>query len=237
MAYDRLPASLSLISASQLQITGATDAAGAVRQVAGVTMTNLGPGRDKILLRGLSDGAFTGRTRSTVGTFLDYVPITYNAPDPDLRLADVQAIEVLRGPRARSMAAARSAASTGSSRASPNSICCRGRSLPAPPGPRPAPRLRGRGHGQPAPGPRPRRPEAGGLYRGRGRLSRRCEPAPLRRGPDQADRWPPGPGGPDQRHLERDGRRRRPAAGFQRHPVRHAWPQPPATRQPDPRKA
>nr|WP_249778280.1 TonB-dependent receptor [Phenylobacterium glaciei] len=99
VAYDRLPASLSLISASQLQITGATDAAGAVRQVAGVTMTNLGPGRDKILLRGLSDGAFTGRTRSTVGTFLDYVPITYNAPDPDLRLADVQAIEVLRGPQ------------------------------------------------------------------------------------------------------------------------------------------
>lgn len=99
VAYDRLPASLSLISASQLQTTGTADAAGAVRQLAGVTMTNLGPGRDKILLRGLSDGAFTGRTRSTVGTFLDYVPITYNAPDPDLRLADVQGIEVLRGPQ------------------------------------------------------------------------------------------------------------------------------------------
>ena len=99
VAYDRLPASLSLISASQLQTSGAVDVAGAVRQLAGVTMTNLGPGRDKILLRGLSDGAFTGRTRSTVGTFLDYAPITYNAPDPDLRLADVQGIEVLRGPQ------------------------------------------------------------------------------------------------------------------------------------------
>ena len=99
VAYDRLPASLSVVSSSQLQTTGAVDAASAMRQVAGVTMTNLGPGRDKILLRGLSDGAFTGRTRSTVGTFLDYVPITYNAPDPDLRLADVEGVEVLRGPQ------------------------------------------------------------------------------------------------------------------------------------------
>ena len=96
---DRLPASLSLVSAGQLETTGAIDAAGAMRQVAGVTMTNLGAGRDKILLRGLSDGAFTGRTRSTVGTFLDNVPITYNAPDPDLRLADVEGVEVLRGPQ------------------------------------------------------------------------------------------------------------------------------------------
>ena len=99
MAIDRLPASISVISARRLDAAGAVDSPGAMRQVAGVTMTNLGPGRDKILLRGLSDGTFTGRTRSTVGTFLDNVPITYNAPDPDLRLADVEGIEVLRGPQ------------------------------------------------------------------------------------------------------------------------------------------
>src|SRR5213076_1146627 len=43
--------------------------------------------------------AFTGRTQSTVGLYLDDVPITYNAPDPDLRLADVEQVEVLRGPQ------------------------------------------------------------------------------------------------------------------------------------------
>jgi len=96
---DRVPASISVIGAAQLQITGAVDPAGTVGQVAGVTITNLGAGRDKILLRGLSDGTFTGRTRSTVGTFLDNAPITYNAPDPDLRLADVEAIEIVRGPQ------------------------------------------------------------------------------------------------------------------------------------------
>ena len=96
---DRVPASISVIGGSQLQATGAVDAGGTVSQMAGVTITNLGAGRDKILLRGLSDGTFTGRTRSTVGTYLDNAPITYNAPDPDLRLADVAAVEIVRGPQ------------------------------------------------------------------------------------------------------------------------------------------
>ena len=96
---SKVPASISVLGGDQLEATGVIDAAGAARQIAGVTMTNLGAGRDKILLRGLSDGAFTGRTRSTVGTFLDDAPITYNAPDPDLRLADVEAVEVVRGPQ------------------------------------------------------------------------------------------------------------------------------------------
>jgi iron complex outermembrane receptor protein len=96
---NRLPASISAINSDDLTATGITDAAGIVRLTAGMTITNLGAGRDKIMLRGLSDGAFTGRTRSTVGTFLDDTPITYNAPDPDLRLADVASIEVVRGPQ------------------------------------------------------------------------------------------------------------------------------------------
>jgi iron complex outermembrane receptor protein len=62
-------------------------------------MTNLGPGRDKLLMRGLSDGAFTGRARSTVSTYLDDAPINYNAPDPDLRLTDVERVETVRGPQ------------------------------------------------------------------------------------------------------------------------------------------
>ena len=97
--FEKVPASITVVSYSQLATSGAVDARGAVSQAAGVTITNLGSGRDKILLRGLSDGAFTGHTRSTVGTFLDNVPITYNAPDPDLRLADVEGIEIIRGPQ------------------------------------------------------------------------------------------------------------------------------------------
>ena len=96
---DRLAVAISVIPGEQLRATGAVDPGGTVGQVAGILTTNLGPGRDKLLLRGLSDGAFTGRARSTVGTYLDDTPINYNAPDPDLRLVDVEQVEVIRGPQ------------------------------------------------------------------------------------------------------------------------------------------
>src|SRR5204862_280802 len=83
----------------QVLATNAIDVSQTIGQLAGVLATNLGPGRDKLLIRGLSDGAFTGRARSTVSTYLDDAPINYNAPDPDLRLVDVERIEVVRGPQ------------------------------------------------------------------------------------------------------------------------------------------
>jgi len=98
-SVDRLAVAVSVIAADQLSATGTVDPLETTGQLAGVQATNLGPGRDKLLLRGLSDGAFTGRSRSTVGTYLDDTPINYNAPDPDLRLVDVDRVEVLRGPQ------------------------------------------------------------------------------------------------------------------------------------------
>ncbi len=94
-----LPGGVSVISSPQLQDTGVDETGSVARQTAGFITTNLGAARNKILLRGLSDGTFTGRTQSTVGTYLDDVPVNYNAPDPDLRLIDVDRVEVLRGPQ------------------------------------------------------------------------------------------------------------------------------------------
>ena len=98
-AADRLPDAISVISAAQLDLTHDVDTTDTIGRIAGMSMTNLGPGRDKIMLRGLSDGTFTGRTQSTVGTYLDSLPVNYNAPDPDLKLSDVEAVEVMRGPQ------------------------------------------------------------------------------------------------------------------------------------------
>ena len=75
------------------------DLAGVASRVSGLTITNLGPGRDKILLRGVSDSVLTGRTQSTVGLYIDDTPLTYNAPDPDLPLIDMARVEVLKGPQ------------------------------------------------------------------------------------------------------------------------------------------
>lgn len=99
VAADRLASAVSVLTGGQLSDAGMADVTDTVGSIAGMSMTNLGPGRDKILLRGLSDGTFTGRTQSTVGTYLDDLPLNYNAPDPDLRLTDVEAVEVVRGPQ------------------------------------------------------------------------------------------------------------------------------------------
>ena len=96
---DALPAGVSVISGEQIFVTGASDTRDTAGQLVGVLTTNLGPGRDKLLMRGLSDGAFTGRARSTVSTYLDDAPTNYNAPDPDLRLTDVDRVETVRGPQ------------------------------------------------------------------------------------------------------------------------------------------
>ncbi|THD77233.1 MAG: TonB-dependent receptor [Phenylobacterium sp.] len=93
------PFPVSALPASEIARLGGRTFGDLAGQMVGVTVTDLGPGRDKIFLRGLSDGSFTGRTQSTVGLYLDDVPITYNAPDPDLRLVDVNRVEVLRGPQ------------------------------------------------------------------------------------------------------------------------------------------
>jgi outer membrane receptor protein involved in Fe transport len=96
---DQLPYAVSALDAEALRVAGAVDIDDVAAQLASISTTNLGPGRNKILMRGLSDGAFTGRTQSTVGIYLDDVPVTYNAPDPDLHIGDLDAIEVLRGPQ------------------------------------------------------------------------------------------------------------------------------------------
>lgn len=96
---DRAPYAIGVMTAEELRDSRVTDTAQLASQMAGVTVTNLGAGRDKILIRGLSDGPLTGRTQSTVGIYLDNVRVTYNAPDPDLRLTDIERVEVLRGPQ------------------------------------------------------------------------------------------------------------------------------------------
>ena len=96
---DQLPYAISALNADDMRTAGAVDVDDIASKLASFSTTNLGPGRDKILLRGLSDGVFTGRTQSMVGVYLDDVPITYNAPDPDLHIGDLDSVEVLRGPQ------------------------------------------------------------------------------------------------------------------------------------------
>ncbi len=96
---EEVATALTAIAGTRFESDGVNDMTGVASLTAGMTVTNLGSGRNKILLRGMSDGAFTGLTQSTVALYLNQIPITYSAPDPDLKLVDIDRVEVLRGPQ------------------------------------------------------------------------------------------------------------------------------------------
>ncbi|OHD02363.1 MAG: TonB-dependent receptor [Sphingopyxis sp. RIFCSPHIGHO2_01_FULL_65_24] len=68
-------------------------------RMATVSSTHLGSGRNKLFIRGIADSSFTGPTQSTVGQYLGDIRLSYNAPDPDLRLYDIESVEILEGPQ------------------------------------------------------------------------------------------------------------------------------------------
>jgi outer membrane receptor protein involved in Fe transport len=70
-----------------------------VDSVAELSSTNLGPGRNKLIIRGIADSSFTGPSQAIVGEYLGDVRLNYNAPDPDLGLYDMERVEVLEGPQ------------------------------------------------------------------------------------------------------------------------------------------
>lgn len=94
-----LPAAVSVVEGGTMGERGILRVSELSSQISGFMTTNVGPGRRKLFIRGLSDGVFTGQTRSTVGVYLDEAPMTYNDPYPDIGLVDIDRVEVLRGPQ------------------------------------------------------------------------------------------------------------------------------------------
>ena len=74
-----------------------------IREVAsaveGLSVTNLGSGRDRPFIRGIADSPFNGFGQTTVSVNIDEARVTYDAPEPGLRLIDVARVEVLKGPQ------------------------------------------------------------------------------------------------------------------------------------------
>lgn len=100
LAIASAPYALSAVDGASFDAAARRDTSALATRLAGLTVTNLGPGRNKLFVRGLADSPLTGQTQAMVGLYLDQTRLTYDAPDPDLRLVDLDRVELLRGPQA-----------------------------------------------------------------------------------------------------------------------------------------
>lgn len=100
MPLPRYPGMVEAVDYSSL--TSADAAAGTaslLSRVASLSSTHAGAGRNKLFLRAIADSAVAGPTQATTGQYLGDMRLNYAAPDPDLRLYDMQGVEVLEGPQ------------------------------------------------------------------------------------------------------------------------------------------
>lgn len=96
---DHFAGQVAHVSGAELERGGVGGTDRLVQRLTSVTSTYLGAGRNKLFIRGIADSSFTGPTQATVGQYYGDLRLSYNAPDPDLRLADLASVEVLEGPQ------------------------------------------------------------------------------------------------------------------------------------------
>ncbi|WP_428968394.1 TonB-dependent receptor [Sphingomonas sp. Xoc002] len=95
----RYPGSVSVIGRGVALPTGSIDLSDVAGQTPILQTTALGPGRNKLFIRGIADSSFNGATESTASLYLDEVQIAFAGPDPGLKLYDIGEVEIAEGPQ------------------------------------------------------------------------------------------------------------------------------------------
>jgi iron complex outermembrane receptor protein len=95
-----VPGSLSIIDLARSAVAARSGGSEILERLdSELGSTHLGPGRNKLFIRGIADSSFNGQTQGTVGEYLGEARLNYNAVDPDLRLYDIRSAEILPGPQ------------------------------------------------------------------------------------------------------------------------------------------
>lgn len=98
VTLDKYAGSVAIIDGAGIQGVEASQGSDALEAYASeVTSTHLGPGRNKLFIRGIADSSLVGSSQATVGQYWGEARINYSGPDPSLRLYDVERVEILAG--------------------------------------------------------------------------------------------------------------------------------------------
>ncbi|HEV2567897.1 TonB-dependent receptor [Sphingomonas sp.] len=97
-----VPFSINAQTQEDIQRSGAATLEDLSRNVAGLTIQNLGPGQSQISIRGVSSGQIVRDqpgVKEQVGVYLDESVVSLSLFTPDLDLFDLNRVETLRGPQ------------------------------------------------------------------------------------------------------------------------------------------
>ncbi len=97
-----VPISITVMSEEYIENLGAQDFTALIPSVPSLNSYQNGPGRTRLYIRGIANGAGNDndtQNQETVSIYLDEVPISLGAMNPEIGLFDVKQVEVLRGPQ------------------------------------------------------------------------------------------------------------------------------------------
>ncbi|WP_129794197.1 TonB-dependent receptor [Sphingosinicella sp. CPCC 101087] len=97
-----VPFSINAQTEADIQRSGATTIEDLSRNVAGLSIQNLGPGQSQVSVRGVSAGQIVRDqpgVKEQVGVYLDESVISLSLFTPDIDLFDLNRVETLRGPQ------------------------------------------------------------------------------------------------------------------------------------------
>ncbi|HCF25288.1 MULTISPECIES: TonB-dependent receptor [unclassified Novosphingobium] len=97
-----VPFSINAQTADAMRKNGSTNLEDLSRNVAGLTVQNLGPGQSQVSIRGVSAGQIVRDqpgVKEQVGVYLDESVISLSLFTPDFDLFDLDRVETLRGPQ------------------------------------------------------------------------------------------------------------------------------------------
>jgi len=95
-SLQKVPISLQALDAAKLEENHIANFADYATMLPSVSFESLGPGRSQPFFRGIS---VSGGSSSTVGSYLDEIPITDPGQSPEVHIYDVERVEALSGPQ------------------------------------------------------------------------------------------------------------------------------------------